>query len=282
MLKLDIAGIAVDIFHDGVGLSNSYQYFSRPVQREPDMTFLIRGRDHIDKPDGVSLLEQEVKWVRPFEGKNDVAAYMCSRDSDRVVSKIEVSENWRCIKASYLNGDDDGLSNITGPLSAILFNHYILLHQGIVIHASAIEHEGKGIVFSAPSETGKSTQANLWRKFMGARVLNGDRPAVRMVDGRPFVCGTPWSGSSPDFINARAPLSAIILLEQAQENTIRRLESSEAVRRLTPRCFLPYLEAHLMNCALDTLGKIIKSAPVYLLQCRPDREAVEMVYQCLR
>ncbi len=37
----------------------------------------------------------------------------------------------------------------------------LLKHQGFMIHASAVEKEGKAYLFSAPSGTGKSTHAGL-------------------------------------------------------------------------------------------------------------------------
>ena len=40
----------------------------------------------------------------------------------------------------------------------------LLKHQGFMIHASAVEKEGKAYLFSAPSGTGKSTHAQLWRQ----------------------------------------------------------------------------------------------------------------------
>ena len=81
-----------------------------------------------------------------------------------------------------------------GSAGEVLFRTSLLCCDGIVIHSSAIELDGNGILFSAPSGTGKSTQANLWREHKGAVVLNGDRPALRTLDGSVYVYGTLWSG----------------------------------------------------------------------------------------
>jgi hypothetical protein len=113
-------------------------------------------------------------------------------------------------------------------------------------------------------------------------MLNDDCPAIRVSDGQPFVYGTPWSGSSNIFINSKVPILAVVLLEQAPENTIRQLSNHEAVNKLMPRCFLPYYDSRLMDMAINTLEKIISAVPVYLLKCRPDREAVELVHQCVK
>ena len=59
--------------------------------------------------------------------------------------------------------------------------------------ASFIRWQGRGILFSAPSGTGKSTQANLWVQHQGAEVINGDRAALRQVGGRWQAFGLPYA-----------------------------------------------------------------------------------------
>ena len=72
---------------------------------------------------------------------------------------------------------------------------------------------------------------------MGARVLNGDRPAIRIINNQPTVYGTPWSGSSKEYINKKAPLMVLVLLEQAPVNSIKRLNIFETLNRIMPRFF---------------------------------------------
>lgn len=168
-----------------------------------------------------------------------------------------------------------------GSVGEVLFRTAILFHNGIVVHSAAINCNGTGIIFSAPSGTGKSTQANLWRQYKGAAILNGDRPALRLIDETVYVYGTLWSGSSPDFQNAKAPLKAIVMLEQAEQNSLRPLTPEEAVRYLLPRIYLPYGLEDLLEKAVDNADAIIRRVPVCLLKCRPDFEAVEIVSQWL-
>ena len=65
----------------------------------------------------------------------------------------------------------------------------LLPFRALVFHASYVGCDGGAMLFTAPSGTGKSTQAELWRVHRGARVLNGDKAAVRStVEG--IVPGT--------------------------------------------------------------------------------------------
>lgn len=191
---------------------------------------------------------------------------------------IEADEEWREISVS---SSMPQLQPFEGGVGEVIFRTAVLFSKGIVIHAAAIVHEGKGLIFSAPSGTGKSTQADLWKKYRGAQILNGDRPCLRQNGGQVYVYGTPWSGTSKQYLNKKAPLSAIFILRQAPVNKIHRLSAEEAVRMTVPRCYLPYYDESLMTLALSNIGEIIGKTPVFLLNCRPNLEAVELAESCI-
>ncbi|WP_415534575.1 hypothetical protein [Dehalobacter sp. 4CP] len=116
---------------------------------------------------------------------------------------------------------------------------------------------------------------------MQARVLNDDRPAIRFADQQPYIYGTPWSGSKTLYFNGSAPLQAVVFLEQAPENQITWVSSAQAAAKIIPRCFLPYYDKTIMEMCLHTLSEVLLGVGVYSLKCRPDREAVEILQQCL-
>ncbi|MBU5450566.1 hypothetical protein [Acetivibrio sp. MSJd-27] len=169
--------------------------------------------------------------------------------------------------------------NMTGEI----FRMALTLHGGLVVHSSSIAFGGDGILFSAPSGTGKSTHTRLWKKCFGDRVtvVNDDSPAVTFVDGRPHICGTPWSGKTEINENIHVPLRAVVFLEQAKENRISELKPQEAVFRLL-REIAVYPYRDMADIALDTADGLLKQVPCYLLGCRPDEEAVQMVKNTLR
>lgn len=153
--------------------------------------------------------------------------------------------------------------------------HTLLLqHHALVFHASYIEHRGWGVLFTAPSGTGKSTQAELWRIHRAARVINGDKAGVR-VGETPTVHGVPFSGTSGICHNVSAPLRGIVVLSQAKENTVRRLRPSEAVAALFPNVFVDNLVSEEWQAALHLLLDLVSAVPVYALACTPDERAVE-------
>ena len=75
----------------------------------------------------------------------------------------------------------------------------MLNHNVFLMHASVIEVDGEGYAFLAHSGTGKTTQTRLWLEYFGsrARVINGDKPLIRMMPDGTFVAyGTPWPNTS--------------------------------------------------------------------------------------
>ena len=43
----------------------------------------------------------------------------------------------------------------------------------LILHCAYLEYQGKAMLFSAPSGTGKTTQAGLWEQYRGSRTVNG-------------------------------------------------------------------------------------------------------------
>ena len=153
-----------------------------------------------------------------------------------------------------------------------------LLHfNTIILHASFIRWSEKGIIFSAPSGTGKSTQAALWEKYNEAEVLNGDRAALRKVNGVWRAYGLPYAGTSGIYRNESAPLTAVVALRQAKENRIRRIKGSEAFSYLYPETMIHRWDDDFEYRATELLLDVLREIPVFLLECRPDYESVKML-----
>ncbi len=163
----------------------------------------------------------------------------------------------------------------------LLLRTRILFSNGLVFHACGIDDNGRGLVFAGHSGAGKSTHAGFWSHVPGAIAMNDDRIAVRANATGAMCYGTPWGGTADIARNHCAPLSAIVLLEQAPENEIQPLPPSASVPLLLARAFLPYWDETLMRRAVANLGSILSCAPVYRLRCRPEMATIPIVRSAL-
>ncbi len=152
--------------------------------------------------------------------------------------------------------------------------------DAFVLHAAVIECDGKAYAFSAPSGTGKSTHISLWQKAFGSRVrvINGDKPILRLIDGKWYAFGTPWCGKERISLNAAAPLAAICFLQRAAQNSIAPIDDARAVNRLFYQILMPSEEEQALRF-LDLLDKMAVTVPFYQLNCNISPEAALVAYR---
>ena len=166
--------------------------------------------------------------------------------------------------------------------SAIESERLLMNNNAIIMHASYIEYNGKAILFTAPSGTGKSTQAELWKNLRGANILNGDRVAVRNVDGTLYACGVPFAGSSNICVNKTLPLCAIVTLSQAPVTTIEKVDGFPAFLSLYEGSGILTWDKKHVEFVCDFLQNLISCIPVYKLACTPDESAVIALEKMIR
>ena len=159
---------------------------------------------------------------------------------------------------------------------------YLFCHRELMLHSVSVLYRGEAFAISAPSETGKSTHAQYWVEGFGAKVINGDCNACRIRDEGVYLYGLPWCGNSRIYHNEHAPLRAVVFLERGDGNEVRRLSPSESITRLTARSYLPRWDALLMSGDyLMPAERLTAKTPCYALRCKPDKEAAEVLRQCL-
>lgn len=191
------------------------------------------------------------------------------------VSRKSIREG--VLVCQYLSGNEQFMNYAHNLMTLMDIEATLLAFDALILHASFISWQGKGVLFSAPSGTGKSTQADLWRQYEEADILNGDRAALRRVSGRWRAYGLPYAGTSGIYRNESVPLKAITALRQSGENRIRRIYGAEAFKYLYPETMIHRWDTSFEQKASKLLFEVLTDVPVYLLECRPDQEAVQLL-----
>lgn len=159
-------------------------------------------------------------------------------------------------------------------LEALAAEHLIARNHGFIFHCSCVNHNGKAILFTAPSGTGKSTQAELWKELRGAKIINGDRAAVRLEEGNLLAEGIPFAGSSDYCENESLPLEAVVYLGQAPETSIRKLRGYEAFSKIWEGVSVNTWDKEDVEQVSGVVQKVAEQIPVYHMPCTPDETAV--------
>ena len=146
-----------------------------------------------------------------------------------------------------------------------------------VLHSSFIKTMGGAVLFTAPSGTGKSTQAELWKQYKNAEIINGDRAGIWKAGNKWMVGGVPWCGTSGIMKNEILPLKAVVILRQGTENQITEMSiSAKAGRLLEQLTVNPWNREMLISAQIFCL-RLCQEVPIVQLTCRPDKGAIEVL-----
>ena len=150
------------------------------------------------------------------------------------------------------------------------------LRNGIPLHASLVEYAGRGIVFLGRSGIGKSTQAKLWQKYKKSDFISGDRPCMRLLDGVWYGCGMPWDGKDGLHRQKQVRVCALVALEQADHNEIRRLAAEEAFAVLLQQTVMPLWDRNASDALLPLMNRLSADIPFYHFKNLADEAGVNM------
>ena len=169
------------------------------------------------------------------------------------------------------NASDAGVEWI---LIHTALSEYAVSRDVLLMHGSALCMDGAAYLFTAPSGTGKSTHARLWREAFGnrCRMINDDKPFLICRENETLVCGSPWMGKHGLGQNISVPLKAVALIRQSPENHIQPVSPAEIFPALYPQMYRPRTAAGQVR-ALQLIRRVCRSAAFYQLDCNMDPEA---------
>lgn len=153
-------------------------------------------------------------------------------------------------------------------------------HDRILFHGSTLSMDGRGVLFTAKSGTGKSTHTRLWRERFGDRVqmINDDKPFLHIEGDSVRVFGNPWRGKHGLGDNLSAPLKAICFVCRAEENRIEPISARDLFPLLLQQTYSPE-DPEMMVRTLALVQRLSRNVRLYRLSCNMDPAAAEVAYR---
>lgn len=209
------------------------------------------------------------------EGETYFRRYHDRKENDRPYAIGRIAGNRETV--DYLTGDQQFFSETANCFSHIALEEILLHFDRLILHASLVETQWGGLLFSGPPGIGKSTQAALWEREEGAVQLNGDRPILSRDSNGWTAWGSPYAGSSRCFVNRGAPIRAVVMLEQGTTCRLTRLPVAAAFQRLYAQTTVNAWNPAYVQRVCTLLTQLAEEIPIYHLICTPDRRAVEIL-----
>ena len=192
---------------------------------------------------------------------------------------ICIRSSWRALQARQPHLSDDDCEYL---MTGSSFYHQLLNFDGMMLHSSAVVRDGKAYLFTAPCGTGKSTHTRLWlESFPDAFILNDDKPALRLENGKFFAYGTPWSGKTAQNQNIRVELGGICVLRRGVENKIIPHTGRAALHDILEQTVRPR-DLVLMGKLLELLDSLVRTVQVWKLECNMEPEAALVSYNAMK
>lgn len=245
----------------------------------PEYTYYIEVTDHLPQPEGKVLARRPDLLV--FQGEAGESRLIGVKGTEGYYACYqEVASD----KARVLLARDriQGLHIDPVFTSLLALERRLIARDSLILHCAYMVYQGEAILFSAPSETGKTTQANLWEKYRGSRTVNGDRALLGKRKGRWTAQGWPVCGTSEVCHNEEFPIRAVVMLSQAKENQAEQLPPGRAFPLLYSQITVNKwnMKDHLH--AIDLIQELAEGVPVLHLGCTISEEAVECLEKALK
>lgn len=280
MKKYLIAELVIDISCFGKLLEEALIPYEITSNAKPDITIISKKEKKICPEKGKTVYETEKRLD------------ICTKDSE--INYRKGNSGYSAYRKSFFDQKKEVYGFITDDLEkenldvsffeyrgvGFSFSRALIDNNGFCLHASAIAVKNQAVLFSGPSTVGKSTHTGLWQQYFGKEkvsVINDDNPAIRLKGDVFYAYGTPFCGSTGINENKKVPLKAIVFLEQATSNTIKRISNKEASILLFNHTLREKCSEKRIRKILELYDVLLKNIPIYKIKCLPDQEAVKMV-----
>lgn len=191
-----------------------------------------------------------------------------------------------CVSASdeEIQAEDKGTGFDKGYLESLAIYRKIaekvIKYNAFLLHGVVVEVNQCGVAFLARSGVGKSTHARLWQELLkdNLTVVNGDKPLIRLIDGKTFAYGTAWAGKENIHTNTKTELKKMCFIERSADNECIKLEKKVVFKKLIAQIYRP-TSTELFLKTLEFITEVIENTEFYLIKCNTDISAAMVAYE---
>lgn len=271
---LSIAGLLLALETDRLLKEEAEFLPFRAEESAPDCRASFHRVDRLP-PVSEEVLHEDLCYRVHPDGKGGYTRSFFDAPRDPAPYAVAVYDYPRgTVQVDYLEKGARCVSELHNSFFCLGLESLLIYKNRLCLHAACVSTPLGGLLFSGPSGIGKSTQAELWCAHRGAKQINGDRPILSRERDGWLAWGSPYAGSSRCHVNENCPVTAIVMLRQAKECTLRRLNPPEAFRAVWSGLTVPCWDKACVEAASGLTQELIAAVPVVEFACTPDARAV--------
>ena len=244
-----------------------------------DYTFLSSVHDNIEIPqlNFRATLNPNTKIAN-----DSFTTYILIADrNQKPMALIKHDKSSSCVHYFYQPNNIKKFAEMEYTLQGLMFMDIMQSKHFLPIHASAIAYQDQAILFSAPSQTGKSTQTRFWKeRYPHVSIINDDKPLLEFQHHEIYVHGSPYSGKGIQNIKTHVKLKAIIFLKQSNNNSIKELSIEEKITKLINNIHRP-IDEKTWDHVLKQIEYLVEHTIIIELEAKLDPETVSLVHDYL-
>jgi len=211
------------------------------------------------------------EWLFSRGNPENLCCLAASRDYSVLRGYIgEAEDNEQVLRENFIH------------LLRLAVECHLAHNNGVSVHASCVSFDKKALLFAAPAGAGKSTQAGIWERYLGARIISGDRPFLHLSgDDAPRAFGVPWDGKEQIFLQENYPVLGVMEVRRANASSLRRMSRDQAFNLMVKQCFIPMWDDAAKFSVMKTIRLLTQKVPFYRLFCTREESAAQLLHKVL-
>lgn len=233
---------------------------------------MVFNAPYVEDNDGIPVKKRDEFWsIHKYQDDLFIiTVFPLSAFRKKAVLKFSLdTREWEL----WIEGAGAGTDPMEYPLDGLILYYLTVIKGDILIHASGINHDGRGYLFSGISGKGKSTMAKLWDKS-GAKVIHDDRLIIRgNLNGYKMFNTPVYDNDTPGV----SPLDKIFLIEHGNKNEIITVRGAICISMIMSNCIQHNWDPGIVAKLLESVSLMCNTISVSKLFFRPDRSVIDHI-----
>jgi hypothetical protein len=198
-----------------------------------------------------------------FDTERDIAFFYLSRNAILFTVLLWMLNGFKVVHPALSQGFVNGMM--------FVLSHLLIQNNGLLLHGSAVQKDGRGVLFLGPSGSGKSTVTRLCRPDV---CFSDDGVIIRKEGAHVFAYRSPFRQIPNTLANStivKGEIQKVFLLKKNRHHRVSSIKNTELMCVILQSLihFFKYLNDETANAGFFLTKDILDTLPSYRLEFAP-------------